>query len=1435
MRRAAKILLLSAALFIAVVGAVLSTHFGQSALLRFASAMASSEQSRIRIGPMQGSLFGDGSIGDISISDRQGVWLKARNIAFSWRPSALLTGHLSAPHLRVENIAILRQPEADPEQPKSADSSSFVLPVKVAIADLDVSAIDLSQAVLGERARLRLNGRANLNSLSEASTAELELVRIDAHQATLRTNLVYQPAERSLELAIDGSEAEGGMISRLLELPDRPALSVQLHGHGQLDAWKADLSASAAGNTFLAGIVRLDAEGENSHHLSARLAGYIQKLVPHGIADLAGGKTQLDLTADVSGLDGGASRSVKNLHLEISNDALHVAATGGVDLDSGLVHGQIEGHAGRKDGTPIQLSGGEGASIALRRATFEVAAPDTHERREIKASAQITGLALEQISASKLTLAVRAVQPQPVGRKPQALDDIKATLIVAGIDQTTAGGAALGPEARAAFAGSYDGQRLTISAFEIDAQNANANASGTIEGNHAKGIARLRLADLAQYSQLAGKPLKGRAHAEIHGDGDLSENTGSVTLVATSDGVGMGNATVDGLLAPSTKYEAHVERTPNGNVTVRNASVSNPLFGAQLNGNRAPEATALSGEATLTALSSVRPALSGSAKLTFDVHGPHDNLDSRIALSGNAVTLNGKPLKEPELKFSGRGPISKHAGTLTFGTKIASEILAGHADIVLSDTGATTLDNLAIDLAGLRINGHLGFRDQSLPTGLIEIGAPELARLGRTTGFRMTGRIKGSVKLEDSVADLNLSGDGINVAGAGIDGLRLTGKVSNYVSAPLGTVDLKARRIAQGANVVRELSSTVRLNSGSTTFASNGQLDGANFALSGDMTSEGDTGQIEIKSATYAGKGDVPHIRLPTPAKITVSNGQVSSKGIQLQIGTGTLRADGVAAAEALDMRLNLKNIPASVAGVVLPELGLIGVINGSATIKGKASDPRVDAKIAASGVSVADMRAQELPAIDVSTDVSMADGRANLKMRATTRGGFDLTADAAVSTIAGGDITSSAQGSVPLAMANVFLADRAAHADGKAAVMAKVTGKISDPKIDGKITIRDGRASDPATGLQLSGIELDAAFTRDKFTVQRLNAISQKGGSLTLSGTASLPSGTAANLDASLKLSGFRFGNQDPVAGEIDGDIKIAGPLASPAARGQLLIKRMDITVPNQLPMSVQSLDIRHVNAPPQFKSDKTDQELGNDAHAPAMTVSLDLDVTANDRIFVRGRGVDAQLGGAVRIAGTADKPYTDGKFSMSRGRLSIIGRQLDFSRGNILFSGSPEPSLDMEATVDADGTTITAKVTGPASKPKFKFSSSPELPEDEIVSLLLFNKKLAKLSPSQLVQLANEIDKIGGLSSGPGTLDKMKSALGIDVLDVTTDEKGKTQATAGSYVSDDTYVGVRQGTDFGKTRIIIDHNLTKHLKARGEVGTAGDSKLGVGFEFDY
>jgi translocation and assembly module TamB len=422
-------------------------------------------------------------------------------------------------------------------------------------------------------------------------------------------------------------------------------------------------------------------------------------------------------------------------------------------------------------------------------------------------------------------------------------------------------------------------------------------------------------------------------------------------------------------------------------------------------------------------------------------------------------------------------------------------------------------------------------------------------------------------------------------------------------------------------------------------------------------------------------------------------------------------------------------------------------------------------------------------------------------------------------------------EGSVPLALANGALADRAARVTGTARVKADIAGALVAPHISGDIRITDATFTDPSTGLALVAVAGSARFTQTTLWIDGITGSSAKGGVLSGRGKLSQAANGTMVAELGLDLDGLTFDDHELMSGKVGGNITLAGPIHSLNARGVINVKRLDVIVPNQLPRSIAKLELRHVNAP---ETRHTAREQAPESSVP-INVGLDLKLEAADRIFVRGRGLDAQLGGALHVRGTTDRPIADGGFAMERGRFTIVGRQLDFTRGKVFFGGSVEPQLEMEATAAADGFTISVFITGPASKPTFRFLSVPGLPEDEVVARLLFNKSLTKLSPLQLAQLANEIDKIGGLSSGPGALDQIKGLLGIDVLDVTVEKQGAAAVSAGSYVNENTYIGVRQGTTASSSRVIIDHNLTKNLKARGELGADGNSKVGLGVEWDY
>jgi translocation and assembly module TamB len=229
-----------------------------------------------------------------------------------------------------------------------------------------------------------------------------------------------------------------------------------------------------------------------------------------------------------------------------------------------------------------------------------------------------------------------------------------------------------------------------------------------------------------------------------------------------------------------------------------------------------------------------------------------------------------------------------------------------------------------------------------------------------------------------------------------------------------------------------------------------------------------------------------------------------------------------------------------------------------------------------------------------------------------------------------------------------------------------------------------------------------------------------------------------------------------------------------------------------------------------------------------------LDITINAPARLFVRGRGLDAELGGKLTLQGTTQQIIPAGQFNLIRGRLDILQQRFALTDGAITMQGDFIPKIRFVATTESlNGTTVNVIVEGPASAPEVSFTSAPELPQDEVLSQLLFGRDMSSISAFQAVQLAAAVGTLTGRSGG-GLIDKIRQGSGLDDLDVTTDDAGNAALSAGKYLSDNVYTDVTVSSQ-GDTQINLNLDLGGNFTAKGGFGTTGDTSVGVFFEKDY
>ena len=158
------------------------------------------------------------------------------------------------------------------------------------------------------------------------------------------------------------------------------------------------------------------------------------------------------------------------------------------------------------------------------------------------------------------------------------------------------------------------------------------------------------------------------------------------------------------------------------------------------------------------------------------------------------------------------------------------------------------------------------------------------------------------------------------------------------------------------------------------------------------------------------------------------------------------------------------------------------------------------------------------------------------------------------------------------------------------------------------------------------------------------------------------------------------------------------------------------------------------------------------------------------------------------------------------------------------------------------------TLTVGGTARDPKITLSSQPELPQDQILALLLFHTNTGQLSPFQIASIAAGLAEISGSTSSlPNPLESLQNALGLDQLGINSGPNGSPTLQAGRYVGRNLYVGAQESTGGTGAQGVVTYNLTPGLKlnatvgagqttsAIGNTGETNGASVGLSYQFQY
>ncbi|MCT2401074.1 translocation/assembly module TamB domain-containing protein [Novosphingobium mangrovi (ex Huang et al. 2023)] len=1340
---------------------------------------------RIAVGRIEGSLYGKMTLHDLSVRDPKGEFLFSPEIHVDWRPFAYLRDHVDVRSATAARMVLRRAPKFRETPPSDAP----LLPdLDIDVGTLRIDRFIAEPPVSGERRIVSIDGSAHIADGRAQVNARGSTIAIAGKEGgdTFTLMLDAVPSKNRLGIDLDMDAPRGGLIASLAGL-DQP-MTLKIAGKGDWAAWNGTFRADLGKNE----LARLALTARNGT-FAIKGPTHLARLFTGPTAGLLGPITNFDLSAALD-------ERRATLSGMMSSDAFDFTPNGIVDLSENRFEQLKLAFVLLKPSAMAPNLSGAGLRALL---TLDGAFTSPAVDYQIDAKRLVmNGVGLENLKAQGAARVDGNHVMIPVSARVQR---------VTGLD-TAAGGTLPNVTLNGDIA--IEGTRLLSDNMRLRSDRIDAGLilvadmskglyTGTIDGR----VDNYRLASVGIFTVSTNMDLKTEARGfALQGtvkasskkllndslQGYLGGNfAASTNLRYTSDG--LVRFTDLRLTAPDLRVtNGQGSWSPNGRIafTADGSSDRYGAIGVRVSG------TVADPDAHLTA---EHPGLGiGLA-----------NLDARVtgAEGGYRLGLTGD---------TDYGPLK--------------------ADVTLGTRTPTSLHVNSANLSGINFAGDLVQTSQGPFAG-------ELTALGNGVG----GVLRLDAEGEYQAADFNLRANKTVFEGPAqlvIGSARIDGRVVLYdqptlvADAELSDTYLGSFNLAAGRMLI-----DYRDGRGKAKGLIEG-ISGVPFRLgfNADMTPE-------LWRVALQGRVRGQTVKTVSPARIVPGAEGYELRPTTVSLAGGTVRLAGTYG-PGLKLQSRLEGVDLALIDAFSPGLGFGGKANGSFDFEQSdpGAFPRADARLTLDGFTRTSATTISKP-VDVSLVGKLLPdgGEAHAVIR--QRGSVIGRLVANLKPVPPGDapwlarlfeapLSGGVRYNGPADTLFSFAGLAGQALTGSVGMAADFSCHLSDPCLNGLVQGKDMTYENLAYGTRLTKMTMSGKFSGDSLELTTLTAKAGDG-SVSAKGKMSLAAESGYPMDISVELDKARLARSNALAATASGTLRLT------KAAGETALLSGDLRLPETRYQIVRegAAQVPRL-AGVRFKPPLGPVRITGDETAPSMSrifsrIRLDLHLKAPDRLYVSGMGLESEWSADFDLDGTSAAPRLTGEVKLVRGTLGFAGRSFTIENGLISFTGGPaiDPTVAITATDTVEDVDVSVNVSGRAMDPQIDFSSAPSLPDDEILSRILFGSSVANLSALQAVQLASSLNSLRASGGGLNPLGKLTSATGIDRLRILgADEKtGRgTAVAAGQYLTDDIYVElITDARGFTATQLEV--SVTKWLSVLSQAGGSGANKVNLRIKKDY
>ena len=1352
-------------LLLGVALVLLDTAPGHRFIIDRIGRLETASGLRIRIGRIDGSIFGKSQLRNVRVSDPNGIFLTSPNIVLDWSPGAWLDNKLHIDSVTADRGSLVRLPKLRPSVRKGPILPGF----DIHIGELRIERLDIGPQVSGQARSGKVWGKADVHS--GRALVELGAI-INGGGDRIAFHLDAEPDRNKFELAARAIAPANGLVPAMIGT--KRALNLQIGGSGSWTRWRGRAALDLSGRPT----ARLALGVDSGRY---RLVG---KWAP---AIFLKGKLQR-LTSPIVNLRGDATMKDRILdgQLTAATPELRAVARGALDLAQRRFNRMRLGIDLLKPPALFPNMTGKGVRMVWTLdGPFETA----------DYSYRLTSQGVKFDDTGFV-----AMQAEGRGRMtpwPMHVPIRLSAKAITGIGDV-AGAMLANPK----IEGWLDITPKLVRGDHLKITSAKWNGQMSVLIDLVTGQFQVLLSGAMQRYLVPGVGI-----VDVMTDLKVVPGAGGhgshVVGTAKAWVRRLDNSFFRDLTGGLPWLTTNLERGNDGIVHFTNLQLYSPKLRLSGAGQRFRDGT-------FHIIASGRQAKYGPVRMTLDGHIERPKIDLFLDRPNDALGIRAMHLL---LLPTTAGFDYMASG----GSRLGPFTSKGR--ILLPHNGATIISIAALDAGGAHASGDL----RSDPGGFN--GRLTLANgtLGGTLDF--------SPWHGDQRIDAHLTANGAAFPGAfSVRSGRADGTI--ILADEHTTIDgtLDARGVDASGLTLARLTANAKLvdGTGQVRAAFAGRR-GAAFAFStlADVSPD----QVRL---TGSGRIEREPLVLNQAAVFTRDGDGWSLAPTKLTFAGGAATISGRSGSRP-EVHAQVAGMPLEVLDVAWPQLDLKGTATGHLDYAWKGNrSGRINLTVR--GLSHAGLILASKP-IDLGIAAVVNGGQAAMRAVAVSDGAVVGRAQARFAPMGGGPLLAELMNAPLFAQLRYvgpadtlwrLTGSEVIDMSGPLAVGADIGGRLADPQIRGSLKTQNARLESAVTGMVVDKITSQARFSGPQLIFSQISGVTSGGGSVTGNGTVTFSGGNTA-LNLSFNANQALLLNRDDVAARVSGPLKIRSDGNGGTISGELKLDKGRFQLGRaSAAAAVPQLNVREIGL---NSEDVIEPE---QLHPWRLAIKL-----AGKNLQVQGLGINSMWTTDLDIGGLADEPRFTGRADLVRGEYDFAGRNFRLDRGTIRFRGEdpPDPQLDIHAQAQVQGLDASVLVQGTGLKPEITFSSTPPLPQDELLSRILFGTSITNLSAPEALQLASAV---AALQSGSGSLDPINSlrkAIGLDRLrvvpaDIATGQK--TAIAAGKYITRKLFVEVvTDGQGYSATR--VEYQMTRWLSLLSTVSTVGRSSASVRISKDY